>query len=165
MKQAASLLSFLLIAGVACAQEPRPTIAPSGAAFDRTADEALAAMKKRAAELGISGAAVVAWFEGEKIQSWVSKMAVVGSHKQEPSEKDKGANLLGIAYTKASEMADTLKDSGSKVRPPMTGEYGWQGGVIGRCKTGYVIAAFSGGKSEDDVEVSKTGLAVLQSGL
>ena len=59
-------------------------------------------------------------------------------------------------------MADTLKDSGSGVRPPMTGEYGWQGGVIARAKNGYVIAAFSGGKSEDDVEASKAGLAVLK---
>jgi uncharacterized protein GlcG (DUF336 family) len=43
----------------------------------------------------------------------------------------------------------------------MTGEFGWQGGVIVRVKTGYVIAAFSGGKSEDDVAVSRAGAAKL----
>jgi uncharacterized protein GlcG (DUF336 family) len=44
----------------------------------------------------------------------------------------------------------------------MTGEYGWQGGVIAKAKDGWAIAAFSGGKSEDDVEVSKAGVAVLK---
>jgi hypothetical protein len=133
--------------------------------FDRLADVALQAMRKRAGELGIGGVAVVAYFEGDNIQSWTSKMTVVGRYKDEPSQTEKGANLLGIAYAKAAEMADTLKDSGSHVRPPMTGEYGWNGGVIVRGKKGYLIAAFSGGKSEDDVEVSKAGVAKLQTGL
>ena len=31
-------------------------------------------------------------------------MAVVGRMKDEPSQSDKGANLLGIAYAKAAEM-------------------------------------------------------------
>lgn len=92
-------------------------------------------------------------------------MAVFGRMKDEPTEKDKGANLLGIAYAKAAEMADTLKDSGSNVRPPMTGEFGWTGGVIVRGKYGYLIAAFSGGKSEDDVQVSRAGVTQLQTGL
>jgi len=133
--------------------------------FDTLADAALAAMKKRAAELKSGGVAVVAYFEGDNIQSWTSKMAVVGRMKDAPSAGNTGANLLGIAYAKAAEMADTLKDSGSGTRPPMTGEFGWQGGVIARVKTGYVIAAFSGGKSEDDVEISRSGLAVLKNGL
>jgi hypothetical protein len=62
-------------------------------------------------------------------------------------------------------MAETLQDSGTAKRPPMTGEFGWQGGVIGRGRTGYIIVAFSGGKSEDDVQVSKAGLEVLKSAL
>ena len=33
-------------------------------------------------------------------------------------------------------MAETLKDSGSGVRPPMIGEYGWQGGVIAKAEHG-----------------------------
>jgi len=37
--------------------------------------------------------------------------------------------------------------------------------VIGRGRTGYIIVAFSGGKSEDDVQVSKAGLEVLKSAL
>lgn len=134
----------------------------SGHGFNALADEALAAMKKRAGELKIGGVAVVAYFEGDDVKAWSSKMVVVGKRKDEPSTGNNGANLVGIAYTKAAEMADTLKDSGSGVRPPMTGEYGWQGGVIAKTKNGWAIAAFSGGKSEDDVETSKAGLAVLK---
>lgn len=47
----------------------------------------------------------------------------------------------------------------------MTGEFGWQGGVMGRIPSGYIIVAFSGGKSEDDIEVSKAGLAILKARL
>ena len=73
----------------------------------------------------------------------------------------RNANLLAIAYSKAAEMAETLKDSGRADRPPMTGETGWQGGVIQKVKTGYLIAAFSGGPSEADVQVSRAGLAAF----
>ena len=132
--------------------------------FDRTADAALAAMRAKADGMGIGGVAVVAYFEGETIQSWSSKMVVVGRYKDAPTATDKGNNLLGIAYAKAAEMADTLKDSGSGVRPPMTGEFGWQGGVIGRGKGGYWIVAFSGGKSEDDAAISRVGLTKATDG-
>jgi len=71
-----------------------------------------------------------------------------------PKASANGNNLLGIAYAKSAEMADTLQNSGTAKRLPMTGEFGWQGGVIARTSTGYVIVAFSGGKSEDDVQVS-----------
>jgi uncharacterized protein GlcG (DUF336 family) len=47
----------------------------------------------------------------------------------------------------------------------MTGEFGWQGGVILQVKGGYIIVAFSGGKSEDDVQVSKAGLEAMKKGL
>jgi uncharacterized protein len=137
----------------------------SSPTFESLAGPALQAMRKRAEEMNIVGVAVVAYFEGAPIQSWSSRMAVVGSMTKPPKEKDNGSNLLAIAYSKASEMAETLKDSGSQVRPTMIGEVGWQGGVIVPGKNGYLIAAFSGGKSEDDVLISKAGIAQLQSGL
>ncbi|MGA2807739.1 MAG: hypothetical protein ABSE87_06360 [Terracidiphilus sp.] len=133
--------------------------------FDVLANAALDAMKKRAAELKVTGVAVVSYAQGDSIQGWTSKMAVVGRMKDVPSATEKGNNLLGIAYAKSAEMAETLENSGTAKRPPMTGEFGWQGGVIQRTKTGYVIVAFSGGKSEDDVQVSQAGLAVLKSAL
>ena len=88
-------------------------------------------------------------------------MLVVGRMKDEPKGTEKGNNLLAIAYAKAAEMADTLKDSGSQTRAPLTGEFGWQGGVIVPLVSGYLIAAFSGGKSEDDVLVSRAGVEAL----
>ena len=155
---AAGALGLLMAGGMASQAEPKK----SAKTFDALADSALEAMKKRATELKIGGVAVVAYFEGDTVQAWSSKMVVVGRMKDAPSTGNNGANLLGIAYTKASEMAETLKDSGSGVRPPMIGEYGWQGGVIAKTKHGYAIAAFSGGKSEDDLEASKAGVAVLK---
>jgi hypothetical protein len=129
--------------------------------FNKLADKALKAMKRRAKKIGIHGVAVVAWSEGRKVKAWTSKMLAVGPITGESDTDPAGANFLGIAYTKASEMADTLKNSGSGVRPPKKGEYGWRGGVVKKLKGGYVFAAFSGGPSEDDVKVAKAGLKVL----
>ena len=159
------LLAIGLTAGGAQAPAANTLKPVSAKKFDALADAALVSMKKRAAELKITGVAVVAYAQGESIQGWSSKMAVVGRMKDAPSTDSKGNNLLGIAYAKAAEMADTLENSGTAKRTPMTGEFGWQGGVIGRVKTGYVIVAFSGGKSEDDVEVSRAGLEVLMAAL
>ena len=159
--QKTATLSILCLTGAVM----HTAAAASAKEFDKGADKALAAMRKRAGELGIGGVAVVAWFEGESIRSWTSKMVVVGRYKDEPTANNKGSNLLAIAYSKASEMADTLKNSGSGVRPPLKGEYGYQGGLVKKGKTGYLIAAFSGGRSEDDVKVSQAGLDVLASAL
>lgn len=145
--------------------EASPLSAKAEKNFDKVANDALLAMRRRAAELNITGVALVAYFEGDSIQSWSSKMLVVGRMKDNPTDTKKGSNLLAVAYSKAAEMADTLKDSGSQVRPAMTGEVGWNGGVILRGKTGYLIAAFSGGKSEDDVKVSHAGVDTLKSKL
>jgi len=151
--------------GVAQSNQTSSQGAVKVGSFDVVADGALAAMRVQAEAMKIEGVAVVAYFEGETIQKWTSKMIVVGKYKKEPTANDKGSNLLGIVYAKAAEMADTHKDSGSQVRPPMTGEFGWSGGVIARGKAGYLIAAFSGGKSEDDVAVSHAGLEKLKAGL
>ena len=138
--------------------------AVNGKRFDAAAQAALAAMKSKAAELNIQGVAVVSFAPGDTIQGWMSQMAVVG-HMTDHTYGEKGNNLLGIAYAKASEMANTLKDSGTSGKPPMTGEFGWQGGVMAKVPNGYIIVAFSGGKSEDDVQVSNAGLAILQARL
>ena len=152
----------LLIALPAFAQSPAsPAGATPAKTFNDAADSALAAMTRRAEELKIKGAALVAFIEGETTQSWSSKMVVVGTMKNAPTEKNKGSNLLAIAYAKAAEMAETLKDSGHAGRPPMTGETGWEGGLIQKVTGGYLIAAFSGGPSESDLKVSRAGLDAL----
>ncbi len=129
--------------------------------FNEVADEALRAIKQRAAELNIKGVAVVAASDGDHVQSWSSKMLVVGALKKGPSRDEPEMNLLAIVYSKAAEMADTLQASGSGVRPPLKGEYGWGGGVIARGEGRYLFAAFSGGSSADDVKAAQAGLDIL----
>ena len=159
----------LLCALTLCGQD-HPAGAPAAATssstdFNAVADKALAAMKQKAEELNAKGVAVVAYSQGDAVESWSSKMIAVGRLTSPPSSNSPaGENNLAIAYTKASEMAITLKDSGSH-RPLLRGENGWQGGVVAKGKTGLLIAAFSGGVSADDVKVSRAGLAVLSDAL
>ena len=155
------ILILLLALSAGAQSNPAPSAPKPASVFDERADAALSAMTKQAEELKVKGVALVAFIEGETTQAWSSKMVVVGAMKNAPTEKNKGANLLGIAYSKAAEMAETLKDSGNAGRPPMTGETGWKGGLIQKGATGYWIAAFSGGPSESDVKVSQAGLEVL----
>lgn len=134
---------------------------PKAVTVDAVEERALVAMVKKAEEMGIKGVAVVAVSEGKVVTSWSSKMRVVGSMRKEPSDNEKGANLLAIAYTKAGEMGESLKDSGKAGRPKLGGENGWPGGLIKEVKRGHAIAAFSGGPSEDDVKISQVGLDVM----
>ena len=120
--------------------------------FTKNADQALAMIQEAAEKISIKGVAIVGFIPGETTESWITKMKVVG---QMTNQKD---NMLGIAYSKASEMADTHKNSGSGVRAAYRGELGFQGGLIQKVNGGYVIAAFSGGPSEQDLVVAKIGL-------
>lgn len=167
MKTPKLVLGILFAATIAvstshaiAANAPKPVNAKK---FDTLATAALETMKQKAAELNIQGVAVVSFAPGDTIEGWSSKMAVVG-HMTDLKASEKGNNLLGIAYAKSAEMASTLQNSGTAKRPPMTGEFGWQGGVILQIKGGYIIVAFSGGKSEDDVQVSKAGLEIMKKG-
>lgn len=123
--------------------------------FLKHADEALAAIEQGAGKLSIKGVAVVVFIPGDTTKAWISKMKVVGLMKKGTS------NLLGVAYSKASEMADTYQDSGSGVRPPMKGEYGYQGGVIKKVSAGYICGVFSGGSPAQDKEAAASGVELL----
>ena len=116
------------------------------------ADKSLAVIEEAARKLQIKGTAVVAFIPGEKTENWTSKMKVIGFFTNGDS------NTLGVAYTKAAEMADTFKDSGSGIRKPLTGEYGWQGGAIRKVEGGYILATFSGASGEQDYAVATEGL-------
>jgi hypothetical protein len=159
------LLAFGMAAGGVAAWGGGVPKAVNAKKLDALEASTLEAMKKRAAELNIQGVAVVSYAEGETVSGWTSKMAVVGRMTDPAATDGKGNNLLGIAYAKSAEMARTLQDSGTVKGTPMTAEFYWQGGVIFKAKTGYVIVAFSGGKSEDDVQVSKAGLEVMKAGI
>jgi hypothetical protein len=168
MKARIFVVGMLVIAGMAAGGGPvwaeKPPKPVSAKKLDALTTAAVEAMKQKAAELKIAGVAVVNYAPGDSVQEWTSKMAVVG-RMTDPKAGEKGNNLLAIAYAKSAEMARTLVNSGTATGPTMTGEFGWQGGVIGKTNSGYVIVSFSGGKSEDDVQVSKAGLEVMKKGL
>ena len=157
----AILLALLLTASPLFSASPKP---PSPKKLEALEAQTIEVMKAKAAALNIQGVAVVSYAPGPTVDSWTSKMAIVG-HLTDPKASANGNNLLGIAYAKSAEMASTLQDSGTAKRPPMTGEFGWQGGTILRISSGYIVVAFSGGKSEDDLQVSKAGLEVMKNGL
>jgi len=123
--------------------------------FIKQADQCLTLIERAAQKISIKGVAIVAFMPGEITETWISKMKVVGNLT---SGK---ANLLGIAYTKASEMADTHLDSGSKIREIYNGELGYKGGLIKKVKSGYILAVFSGGSGEQDLEVAQIGMEWL----
>lgn len=123
--------------------------------FVKNADECLAIIEKAAQKLGITGAAMVAFIPGDVSESWISKMKVMGRLA------NKDANFLSIAYAKASEMAVTHENSGNGEREGITGEFGWQGGVIIKVDSGYLVGAFSGGTGQQDADVAKEGLEWL----
>ena len=125
--------------------------------FIKYADECLAIIDQEARKIPMTGVAMVAFIPGDSTTTWISKMKVVGKLA------DNEVNLCGIVYTKAAEMAVTLKNSGNAERKNMRGEYGYEGGVIQKVDAGYLICAFSGGKSADDVDAAKKGLDWLAS--
>lgn len=151
MKNILFVFAFLFASGFQSSLEAKTK--PIGEkTFIAKSDEALELIEQAAQKIAIKGVAVVAFIPGDTTLSWISKMKVVGNLT---SGK---ANLLGIANTKASEMADTHLDSGSKVREIYNGELGYKGGLIKKVKSGYILAVFSGGSGEQDLEVAKIGL-------
>jgi hypothetical protein len=119
--------------------------------FTIHADAALQIMKDEAARMNIQGVGLVSYIPGKETQSWISKMIVAGATGSE------GHNFIAIAYSKAGEMAETLQDSGSKVRPVKVGEFDY-GGTIQKINSGYLLATFSGASGEDDLAVAKKAL-------
>lgn len=126
------------------------------ARFQAAAPRALETMIKEAEARGMKGVAVVAFVPGDTTRAWTSQMKAVDAIVLG------NANVLAIAYCKLAEMADTLQDSGSQVRPPLHGELGYRGGAYRKTDGGFFLAAFSGGKDTDDLDVSRKGLDVLE---
>jgi len=116
------------------------------------AEGCLDAMEATAREMSVQGVAVIAFIPGEKSLTWISRMKVVGTLASDNS------NFLSVAYSKAGEMAATLRNSGSAGREPLHGEFGYEGGVIEKVSTGYILAVFSGATGEQDTEIARAGL-------
>lgn len=120
--------------------------------FLKYSNDVLELMKQEALSMKIKGVGIVYYIPGNETQSWISKMIVVGATGNE------GYNFIAIANSKASEMAETLKNSGSKVRKVKVGEFDYIGGAIKKVKSGYVLATFSGATGEQDLAVSTKAL-------
>ncbi len=120
------------------------------------ADTSLNAMSNVAQEMQLKGVAVVAYIEDPEKNTWISKMKICGALKNEE------ANFLAIAYTKASEMADSLQNSGTTERKILLGEFGFLGGIIKKTNKGYYLSVFSGATGEEDTVIAEAGLALLK---
>jgi hypothetical protein len=133
--------------------------------FQPVAEKMIAEMEKHARKLGVRGVIVVASMDDTGF-SWVSHMKAVDAIKvvsEGPGPHEyPGHNFIGIAYSKAAEMADTKLTSGSKVRSAYQGEFGYQGGAIKKVHSGYVIAVFSGATGEQDFEIAQAGMNAYQ---
>ena len=152
MKKLFFLTTLMLITAFCFESNAKTKTTKGEQLFLKYADECLIKIEKAAEEISITGVAVVSFISGEKTESWISKMKVVGKLA------DAKQNLCAIAYSKSSEMAVTLKDSGESARKAIDGELGYQGGTIIKVKDGYLLAAFSGATGQQDYDVAKIGL-------
>jgi hypothetical protein len=118
-------------------------------------------MESHARKLGVKGVALVASMD-KYGHSWLSRMKAVETIKDIPANPEgheyPGYNFIGIAYSKAAEMADTRLNSGSKSRPVYQGEFGYQGGVIREVPSGFMLTVFSGASGEQDLEIANVGM-------
>lgn len=101
--------------------------------FQIVAAKMITEMENHARKLGVKGVILVASMDDAGF-SWMSQMKAVDTIKaiaDNPGEHEyPGYNFIGIAYSKAAEMADTKLNSGGKLRPAYQGEFGYQGGMI-----------------------------------
>jgi uncharacterized protein GlcG (DUF336 family) len=131
--------------------------------FQIAAEKMITEMEKHARKLGVRGVILVASMDDTGF-SWLSRMKAVDAIKvisdnPEPQAYP-GYNFIGIAYSKAAEMADTKLNSGSKIRPAFQGEFGYKGGVIKKINSGFILTVFSGATGEQDFEIAQAGMNV-----
>ena len=156
MKKAHLLLTAVFMSIIflpACAQNNPGTKGEK--VLIKNGDNCLALMEQAAREMSVKGVALIAFIPGDSTTNWISKMSVVGALR------NNSANYLAFAYSKAAEMADLYKDSGSKTRDPIHGEFGYQGGIIKKVDSGYILAVFSGASGDQDAELANKGLDCL----
>lgn len=120
--------------------------------FLKNADECLSIIEQAANNKSIQGAVVIAYVPGEVTQSWISKMKIVGCYTNH------NFNFLAVASSKVAEMATVLSADKDYDRKLLKGEWGYQGKVMQKVKSGYLLLAFSGGSAQQDTEVAQKGL-------
>lgn len=133
--------------------------------FQIVADKMIAEMVNHAKKLDVKGVILVAKMD-ETGSSWISYMKTVKTIKDVPENPEQheypGYNFIGIAYSKAAEMADTKMNSGSKIRLPYQGEFGYPGGAIKKVQSGFILTVFSGATGEQDFEIANIGINAFE---
>lgn len=122
--------------------------------------ETLDKMAAKAREMNMKGVAVASILEKESQVDWIGEMKVVDTPYN--LEDGKGWNLVAIAWSKAGEVIASEADSGNPERKSLMGELNFTGGAYGESANYKYAFAFSGGLSEDDLEVAKYGIDVLK---
>ena len=110
----------------------------------------------------LHGTAVVGCLPDADGLSWLTQSRMTGSLVRPATSDKAAANFYGIAHAKAGVMMATLKDSGDPAHVPAIGEVGYRGGAIRRHGAGYLLAAFSGGTSDEDYAISERALSALE---
>jgi hypothetical protein len=133
--------------------------------FQIVAGKMINEMENHARKLGVKGVILVASMDDTGF-SWVSQMKAVDTIKVIPENPEQheypGYNFIGIAYSKAAEMAETKLNSGSKLRSAFQGEFGYQGGLIKKVQPGFILTVFSGASGEQDLEIAQVGMNAYQ---
>lgn len=118
-------------------------------------------MDKKARSMNMQGVAVASILPRTSEVDWIGEMKVVDT-PYNPDGGDKGWNLVAIAWSKAGEVIASGADSGNPDRKCMMGEFNFVGGAYGESADYKYAFAFSGGLSEDDLEVAKHGICCMK---
>ncbi len=112
-------------------------------------------MEAKALEMKIQGVGVVCFLDKSSEVDWIGEMKVV----ETPYNLKEGWNLVAIAWSKAGEVIASCANSGNPNRKKIMGELGFVGGAYAEGDEYKLAFAFSGAKSEEDLEVAEYGIA------
>lgn len=118
----------------------------------------LGMMQQKAVQMGIHGVAVASFLDTGKTVEWIGEMAVV----EMTHNREKGWDLVAVAWSKCGEVIAFEGDSGSPDRERMKGEMGYVGGTYAAYNGCKLAFAFSGALPEQDLEVAKYGIEEMK---
>lgn len=125
---------------------------------------AVEAIRAKAAEMHIQGVGVALVWKMQDPTSCSPTVKFVGQFHRGPKPErgpdDVGANYLAVALAKLAQMQRTWKPSGQAA---VKGENDFPGGdLIELDENTLLLAAFSGGTGEEDMEIAQAGLAAMK---
>lgn len=116
---------------------------------------ALDDMEQKALQMKVQGVGVACFLDtAQSDVDWIGEMKVV----QTPYNLKEGWNLVAIAWSKAGEVIASNANSGNPDRENLMGELAFVGGAYEKCEGFKLAFAFSGGTSEEDLEIAEYGI-------